>query len=432
MEPDHPVAEAVAVAGDRIAAVGTDAEVLALRTDRTTTVDLEGRTVLPGFIDSHAHWIGDRGVAGHETAEQTIDEALRNGWTSISELFVNEERLEELRQLDQSGDLRIRVNAYLPLSWQSERFGDWYLRYEPGHEYSSRLRVAGVKLFVDNGPNIGYEGREYWFTQEELTELLRQADEAGFQIAVHAIVDLAIDTVLNSYEEILVGRPDLGHRHRIEHLVMLRDDQIARMRDLGLVASVQLSWVNSDWTEEILRDPGPEKAPWVGRWRDLMEAGVHTIGGTDHPWTVVGTVGGSMKAIYQAVTKVGEQGLPPPSWMLSQAIDVQQALSLLTIDAAYGTFQEDIKGSIAVGKLADLVILSENPRSVPSERIQDVDVLLTLVGGGPEYCLEASSLCPQVPLPSGARSDVKVERLVFDRQIAPARATRTVRSGDVT
>ena len=404
MEVGRPEAEAIAVAGDRITAVGTDEEVLARRTDRTVTVDLAGRTLLPGFIDSHAHWIGDRAVAGRETAEEAMEAALRNGWTSVSELFVNEERLEELRQLDQSGDLRLRVNAYLPLNWRSERFGDWYRAYEPGHEFSSRLRVAGVKVFVDNGPGIGYEDRSYWFTQEELNELLRQADKAGFQIAVHAIVDSAIDMVLNSYEDILRDRPGLEHRHRIEHAVMLRDDQITRMRDLGVVASIQLSWFNSDWTEEILRDPGPEKAPWMGRWRDLLEANVRTIGGTDHPWTMFGTVGGSMKALYQAVTRIGELGRPPTSWMLDQRITVEQALRLLTIEAAYGTFQEGLKGSVAVGKLADLVVLSENPLAIPPERIQDVEVLLTIVGGRAEHCVEYSLLCAQSPDAAGRLS----------------------------
>lgn len=163
MESSRPEAEAVAVTGDRIAALGTDEEILALRTDRTVTVDLKGKTLVPGFIDSHAHWMGDRAVSGHETPEQAMEAALRNGWTSVSELFVNEERLEELRQLDQSGALRLRVNAYLPLNWQSERFGNWYRAYEPGQEFSSRLRIAGVKLFTDNGPGIGYEDRNYWF-----------------------------------------------------------------------------------------------------------------------------------------------------------------------------------------------------------------------------------------------------------------------------
>ncbi len=411
MDTDHP--EAIAISGDRIAAVGTDEEVFRLRTDRTVVVDLGGKTVLPGFIDSHAHWIGDRTFVGHDFPEQAIEEALRNGWTSVSELFVNGERLAELRQLDRSGVLRLRVNAYLPINWQGERFGDWYLAYEPGQEFSPRLRIAGVKAFMDNGPGIGYQDRNYGFTQQELTELLRRADEAGFQIAVHAIVDTAIDTALNSYEEILKHPSQRERRHRIEHAVILRDDQVTRMRDLGVIASIQLSWFNSDWTDEILTDPRPEKAPWIGRWNDLLKSGVHTIGGKDHPWTMFGTVGGSMKAIYQAVTRVGERGLPPPSWMLAQRITVQQALRLLTIDAAYGTFQEDVKGGIAIGKLADVVVLSENPLAIAVDRIPEVQVLLTVVGGRAESCVISTYLCDQSPAPSQGLSSLVFPITVF-------------------
>ncbi len=390
MEEEMPIAQALAIRGDRIEAVGSEGEVLALQEADTRIVDLEGRTVLPGFIDSHAHWIGVQA----STAQEAIQAALENGWTSISELSVNQERLDELRALDETGDLRVRVNAYLPLNRQFERFGDWYKAYEPGQEYSSKLRVAGVKVFMDMAPgtNIGYEGRSYFFDQEELDGLLAEAHEAGFQIAVHSIVDMAIDIVLNSFEWILPDRPDPQHRHRIEHAVMLRDDQISRMKDLGIVASIQLSWFDSDWTEGILRDVGPEQASLVGRWRDLVEAGVHVIGSTDTGRTQYG----SMEVIYSAVTRVGEQGLPPPSWMLDQRITVEQALRLLTIDAAYGTFQEDVKGSLAPGKMADLVILSENPLAVPAELLKDIDVLVTMVGGRAEYCAPgAEALCAQ-------------------------------------
>ena len=409
---DGPVQEAVAVRGDRIMAVGSDAEVLSLRGPDTRLLDLDGHALLPGFIDSHAHWIGDRALADHETAEEAMEAALRSGWTSISELFVNQARLDALQELDAAGGLRLRVNAYLPLSWRDERFGDWYRAYEPGQEFSSRLRVAGVKVFMDNGPGIGYADRNYWFPQEELDDLLTQAHAAGFQLAVHAIVDNAIDTVLNSFEKVLGEGPD-QYRPRIEHAVMLRDDQLTRMRRLGVVASIQLSWFNSDWTEEILQDPGLEWAHLVARWRDLLDAGVHAIGGTDHPWTLSSTtVGPSMKAIQEVVTRVGEQGLPPPSWMLKQRITVDQALRLLTIDAAYGTFQEDEKGSIVPGKLADFVVLSQNPLAVPEMALRDIEVLVTMVGGRAEHCASAyaewcSASSPASPLPTPPLSSLR-------------------------
>ena len=410
MDAGRPEAEAVAVTGDHIVAVGTDEEVLALRTSGTVTIDLAGRTLLPGFIDSHAHWLGDRSVAEHGTPDEAMEAALQSGWTSVSELFVNQGRLDELRELEAAGRLRLRVNAYLPLNWQGDRFGNWYQPYEPGQEFSPMLRIGGLKIFVDSGDrgkkfltepyrdNPGYYG-EVYFTQAELDALVLEAHQSGFQIAAHTGGDAAHDLVLNAYEKALAGEPNALYRHRIEHVMILRDDQLETMRRLGILASFQLSWFHSDWAEEFETTLGEEKVPWVGRWRDLLEAGVPSLGSTDHPWGY-GTPGPSLKAIYQATTRVGETGLPPPAWMLAQRISVEQALRLLTIDAAYGTFQEDEKGSIAVGKLADLVVLSENPLGIPPERIPDVEVLLTVVGGVAEHCLAYTFLCEGSPSPN--------------------------------
>ncbi len=390
MEAERPEAEAVAVAGDRIVAVGTDDEVLALRTDGTLTVDLAGRTLLPGFIDSHAHWIGDRHRVNLSTPEEAIQAALENGWTSISELFVNQDRLDELRALDETGDLRVRVNAYLPLSYEHERFGTWYQRYEPGQEFSPRLRVGGVKINVDS-----WLWGELLFSQAELSELVAEAHRAGFQITTHTTVDESLDLILNAYEDALQGASNDLYRHRAEHVVMIRDDQLDRMRQLGVVASIQLTWFHSNWAEdtEIERPDDIEK---IARWHDLLEAGVPAIGGTDFPYGIPAE-DSAIQAIHQAVTRMGDQGIPPPPWMLNQRITVEQALRLLTIDAAYGTFQEDAKGSIAVGKLADLVILSENLLAILPERIPDVEVLLTVVGGVAEYCRDYAFLCEGPP-----------------------------------
>ncbi len=393
METEAPEAEAVAVTGDRIVAVGTDDEVLSLRTDRTVTVDLAGHTLLPGFIDSHAHWIGDRERVGLSTPQEAIQAALESGWTSISELFVNQERLDELRSLDNAGDLRVRVNAYLPLSWQDERFGTWYQEYEPGQEFSPMLRIGGVKIFVDS-----WLWGETLFSQSELTDLVAEAHDAGFQIASHATGDGPLELILNAYEEALKGESNEIYRHRVEHVTMLRDDQPERMRQLGIIASFQLTWFHSDWAEAVETELPSEDVGKVARWRDLLQAGVPSIGSTDYPWGLP-PVGSPLKAIHQAVTRIGDQGIPPPQWMLDQRITVEQALRLLTIDAAYGTSQEAIKGSITVGKLADLVILSENPLTITAERIPDVEVLLTMVGGTAEHCLAYTFLCGDSPPP---------------------------------
>ena len=393
MDTEYPQAQAVAIQGDRIVAVGSDNEVLNMSGPGTALVDLEGRTLLPGFIDSHAHWIGDRESAGHSTSEEAIQAALENGWTSISELFVNQDRLDELLSLDQQAHLRLRVNAYLPLNWGEEKFGDWYQAYEPGQEFSSRLRIGGVKIFLDTN-----WGQTLFFSQAELNELVTEAHEAGFQIAVHSVGEASQDLLLNAYENALQGESNQNHRHRIEHVVVLRDDQLDRMQRLGIIASFQF-FVPADCPEVMEDVFGPELLPRVARWRDLVEGGVPSMGGTDSPWGCEAAdpskKGSPMEEIHKAATRIGKSGVPPAEWQLDQRITVEQALRLITIDAAYGTFQENVKGSIAVGKLADLVILSANPLATPIEQLTDIEVVMTMVGGRVEHCGQGyQSLCP--------------------------------------
>jgi predicted amidohydrolase YtcJ len=406
MERDLPFAEALAVSGDEIVAVGSEDEVMTRSGPDTLLVDLEGRALLPGFIDSHAHWIGDRGFAGIETAQEAVAAAARDGWTTISEQFVNQERLDELVRLDQAGELPIRVNAFLPVNFHDDKYGVWFSDLEPGFEYSPRLRIAGAKVFVDRSDTSsmyltedyantpGYRGRPSW-TQDELTAMFSELAAGGWQITVHTAGDAAADLVLEAFDSVLDGESNDAYRYRIEHAVVLRDDQIERIRELGLIVSMQLTWLNSDWPtiefwsamESVL---GPERTPWLGRWRDLLDAGVKLIGSTDTPWSPAPTT----KALHEVVTRIGESGDAPRPWMLDQRITIEEALRLITIDAAYGTFQEDIKGSLAPGKLADLVILSQNPLDVDTEDLPEIDIVATIVGGETAYCAPGlSALC---------------------------------------
>jgi predicted amidohydrolase YtcJ len=361
-------------------AIGDEEDILAMAGENTDIIDLEGRTLLPGFIDSHGHHIGDRSIAGQSTAEEVIDSVLSSGWTSISELFVNQNRLDELISLDQQNNLRIRVNAYLPLSYQFDRFGDWYKAYEPGYEYSSNLRIAGVKLFMDGW----YTNWNHYFNQVELESLMQEAHDEGFQIATHSVTDNGTDIVLDSLESVLDGESNEHFRHRIEHLVLLRDDQIDRLSDLGILACFQFPWFTSEWKLAESYPILEEYSELVGRWQDILQAGIYSLGSTDFPW-MMENQRSVMKMVSMAVTRIGDTGLVPTSWMMNQRLTVRQALRLLTIDGAYGTFQEDIKGSIKVGKLADLVVLSDDPLGVQENSLADIEVLMTMVGGVIEY-----------------------------------------------
>jgi predicted amidohydrolase YtcJ len=391
MEAGLPRAEAVAIRHGRILAVGDDGDVLALRRGSTRVVDLGGRTVLPGFIDSHAHWIGDAARVGHH-ADSAIAAALRAGWTSISEQFVDRERLGELRALDEAGRLRLRVNAYLAVNFEDEKLGPWYLGFEPRHTYSPRLRLAGIKLFVDHD-----WGTTFHWDQPALDEYVRTAHDNGWQVSAHTVSAEAHDQVLTAVARALATRPDPDARHRVEHVVQLRDDQLARMRALGVVASIQPG-VPGDLADET---GFPElvargETRWVARWRDLIDSGVRTIGGTDMPWLVLGLVGrptepphGSpLEAVHQAMTRQSYSGRPPEDWQLAQRLTVDQALRLFTVDAAHGTFEEGVKGSLARGRYADLVVLSQDPTAVAVDSLLDIRVLATVVDGRVEHCAD--------------------------------------------
>jgi predicted amidohydrolase YtcJ len=411
LDPAHPVAQAVALRDDRIVAVGSNQRVLRMRGRGTKLVDLRGRTVLPGFNDAHAHWIGDRDGPSLGSAEDAVGAVLAQGWTSISELFVDEDRLHELRQLDEAGKLRVRVNGYLPVNFHDDKYGLWFDgTYTPRQEFSDHLRVAGAKVFVDRAapaqmllstPHTdqpGFLGHSSW-TQQELTDIVGELDHKGWQVAIHTAGDGAHDLVLNAFAAALAGRPN-ALRHRIEHVMVVRDDQIQRMRQLGLLASIQLTFFQSDWLtgsfwtgfEPAL---GAARLAWAGRWRDLLEAGVHTIGSTDTPWFNEDFDAASpLEAVEMAVTRVGRDGTKPHAWMLAQRIRVAEALRLLTRDAAYGTLDETRKGSITAGKYADLVVLGRNPLAVPPAQIGEIPVLATIVGGKGEYCVPAAAaLC---------------------------------------
>lgn len=392
MEEFPEQVEALAIKGDSILAIGNESVILEMAGPETVIIDLEGRTLLPGFIDSHSHWISGRGWTGWEgerdpqTLEEAIESALRGGWTSVTEQAVRQELLDDLITLDQEGGLPFRVSAYLTLSQRGEGLGDWYQAYQPGQEFSSKLRIAGVKIFMDDWVTTWL----HYLNQSELDTLVQEAHDAGFQISIHSVVDNATDIVLNALESALDGESNDLYRHRIEHLVLLRDDQIERMSNLGIIASIQFLWFTSDVVDYYQFPIYEEYSHLLARWRDIVEADVPSIGNTDYPYTMW-YMGSAIEAVSWSVTRIGALGLTPTDWMLNQTLTVEQALRLITIDAAYGLCQEDIIGSIKAGKLADLVVISDNPLTVPENSLADIEVLLTMIGGKIEYLKEGSS-----------------------------------------
>jgi predicted amidohydrolase YtcJ len=404
MEPEAGHAEALAVAGDRIVAVGGEDEVLARVGPGTVVVDLEGRALLPGLIDAHAHWITDDHLMGIDDPAEAARYAAGRGVTTMYDTFVRPDDLAELIDLDRAGRLPVRVVVYFPVNFLTRSYGMWFDEYAPGEVLAPHVRVGGAKLFMDptdpsemylstaHHDRAGFLGGVVW-AQGDLDATVAALDAAGWQIVVHTGGDGALDMILDALQAALGGGPN-DLRHRIEHAAVVRDDQIERMRDLGIIASIQTTWFHSGWIGHpawggFPAALGPDRIGWAGRWRDLLDAGVTVVGGTDTPWTPPVSVGG----FAEAVTRMGAGGVPPEEWMAAQRITAGEAVALQTAAAAYGGFEEASLGTLVPGKLADLIVLSANPLAIPPEALFDVEVLATVVGGETVFCTLAA-LCP--------------------------------------
>ena len=419
MDEQRPQVEAIALADNLILAVGADEALLSLATPDTRVVDLNGRTLLPGFIDSHGHWIGDNEITGFSSVDETIQFMVENGWTSVNELFVSQERLITLEELDQEGRLRVRVNAYLPVNYLDQRFGQPFLEYTPGEVRSRHVRVAGVKLFVDNqwGATINWE-------QDELNNMVQAVHQAGWQAAIHTFSVQGHNMTLEALAFALQGEDNSAYRHRIEHVALVTDEQIAEIRQQGYIASIQLnSPTNIPQADPEFYELVPaQDLALVSRWQDLHEAGVMLVGSTDWPWYTNDTYGeakgappGSpLRLLYKAATNIGPQGRAPEDWMRDQALPIEAALAALTINGAYATFEEQVKGSLVSGKWADIVVLSENPLTASVDTLAEIEVLMTMIGGKVEYCAEdAVVLCGLDPEQGAGAVEVEEGQVVL-------------------
>jgi len=210
------------------------------------------------------------------------------------------------------------------------------------------------------------------FSADEIYRRMAFAHRAGLQIVCHAIGDAANRTVIDLYARLLAEYPRADHRHRIEHASVLDAGMIADMARLGLIASVTPLYVHTEksW---LLKRLGPARARWTYPFRALLDGGVKVAGASDAPVE-------SSDVLHAIQCCVTRDGFEP-----RQRITAAEAIRLYTIDAAYAHFEEQVKGSIATGKRADLVVLSANPTRVPPEAIARIQVRRTIMKGKTLY-----------------------------------------------
>lgn len=248
-----------------------------------------------------------------------------------------------------------------------------------------RLRVGAVKIFSD-GSLIGHTCamtedfadtpgvRGYLQDDADaLRERILAAHRGGWQVATHAIGDAAINLVLDAYEEAQRNWPRVDPRHRIEHFGVARPDQVARCAALGVTPVPQGRFV-SEIGDGMLRALGPERAGWAYRGRSLLDAGIVVPGSSDRP--VVD--GAPLLGIHDLVNRRTSSGEPLGP---AEAMTPLEALTAYTLGSAHASHQESTRGTLEVGRLADLAVLDGDPVGVDATQIGSIGVRATWIGG---------------------------------------------------
>jgi predicted amidohydrolase YtcJ len=390
---EPPIAEALLIEDGRVTAVGPRDEVLALARDQVPVLDIGPNVAYPGFIDAHAHWIGDREYYDVASAEDAMAEAVSRGWTSISEQWVNPERLDELESLAADDALPLRVDAYLALNFGDDFLGDWYVSREPG-AVDDHLRVQGLKVHLDNG-----DGTVLLWEPADVTETIGRANEAGWQVSVHTVSTAAHEMVLDAYEAALGPTGPNPLHHRIDHAIQVSDDQLARMVAMDLATVIHLDGTAVDWVlwSEYLGHLSPGNleggTAWLTRWHDFVDAGLHVAAGSDTPWflhefDLTDDISRPVDQIAGGMDGRGREYPETPAWVLDQLLTAEQGLRAVTLDAAWALGEEARRGHLAPGTLGDVTILSGDVTAATPDEIRAMTVIATIVGGIPAYCAD--------------------------------------------
>jgi predicted amidohydrolase YtcJ len=494
-----PRAEAIGIKGEKIVSVGTVKEVEADAGENIEVLDLKGKTILPGFIDTHAHPMGQgRNRMGVDLSTvTTIAETLNKvgqrvkttpegKWVfcpAYNRLYVKENRFPTLKELDD-----ISTKHLISIQHVDGHFSQLntaalnFLKLEAGMpgvvtgpdgkptgliedpasgktlEIIGALtnddeRMTALKLVTDEAVSVGIttlfakeplETQEFIhknlkkipvrihpmvmgatrgvlvlekimkadflgehvcvataadgsieahtaalfepytnapetlgmlvFTDDELYNFVERSHKAGFQISIHAESERCIEQVLWAYEKVLEKYPRKDHRHRIEHYEVPSIRQIKRTARMGVIAAMQPAFIpfcegpNLEYYRAIL---GEERLKRANAFRSVLDEGIIVSGGSDTPVTRMNPLLGIHYCVNHPLKE--------------QRIDVYEAIELFTINGAKTGFEENLKGSIEPGKLADFVVLSDDPYRIPGDKIKEIKVEMTIVGGRVVY-----------------------------------------------
>lgn len=321
--------------------------------------------------------------------ELALAACLRNGITGFHDAGIDEENIELLKKF--KDEKRLTVRLYEMLSGSDASLVRTYFQKGPEIDSTHWLTIRAVKFYSDGA--LGSRGAwllEPYIDRKEtsgmplmsMDSLLkgsRAALKAGFQVCTHAIGDRANREILDRYEIAFKENPDKAKdaRFRIEHAQHISPRDIPRFAKLGVIPAMQAIHLSSDrpWAIDRLGERRIKESAYM--WQSLLKSGAHIVNGTDVPVEPIDPIAN----FFASVTRQTLKGEPKGGYEPEEKMMRAQALKSFTLDAAYGAFEENVKGSIAAGKLADFTIFSQDLMTVPDGEILSTKVAMTIVGG---------------------------------------------------
>ncbi|MFQ5721267.1 MAG: amidohydrolase, partial [Candidatus Aminicenantales bacterium] len=321
-----------------------------------------------------------------KAAQEALRKANEVGLTSIHDMgFLS--NLEVYRKLWQKNKLTARICLYLPIT-EVSRLSSLQLDSIADNDF---LKVGGFKGFIDGSlgsetalffesyvDNPAHKGlfHSQMFPEGIMAKRILEADKAGFQVAIHAIGDRANHVLFDILERIQISSSHRERRWRCEHAQHLLPEDIGRMAQLGVIASVQPYHLVEDgcWAEKKI---GKKRCGTSYAYKSLLEEGIRLTCGSDWPVAPLNPLTG----VYAAVSRKTLDGKNPEGWFPEQKIPLEEVIKGYTINPAYAEFANEKKGSIEKGKLADLLVLDQNLFDLPVEALRQVAVRMTIVNG---------------------------------------------------
>ena len=323
--------------------------------------------------------------------ERALEHAASLGVTSVQHMSADYADIAIYSELSDQGKLTTRIYA-APLISNVDDLAKIGVRRAFGDAY---LRIGALKSFADG--SLGSRTAYFFEPFDDqpgnrgllaegmhpislMRDRMMKADAAGLQLCTHAIGDAGISAILDIYEEVQKAHGPADRRWRIEHAQHMAAKDFDRFGQLKVIASVQPYHAIDDgrWAEGRI---GHDRARRTYAFRTFMDHGVRLAFGTD--WSVAPL--NPMLTLYAAVTRATLDGKNPNGWFPEQKVTVKEAIEAYTMGSAYAEFQENQKGSISPGKLADMVLLSDDPLTIDPVRIRDIKVMKTWVGGKVTY-----------------------------------------------